>query len=214
MNFLSRFIEFVLHFDTHLGAIISQYGSLTYALLFLIVFAETGFVLTPFLPGDSLLFTAGAFAAQGVLSVYWLWLLLFIAVLCGDNINYFMGYHLGPKVFSGGKLFHPEYLAKTKEFYAKHGKKMLVLARFVPIIRTFAPFVAGIGQMRYRTFFGFSVLGAFLWVSLFILSGYFFGNLTFVRDHFSLFIIGIMVVSLIPLVVEVVQHRRHKNKFK
>lgn len=211
MNIITRFIEFILHFDKHLGAIISQFGTLVYGILFLIIFAETGFVLTPFLPGDSLLFTAGAFAAKGVLHIYWLWLLLFLAVLCGDNVNYFVGYYLGPRVFKEGKLFHPEYLEKTKIFYAKHGKKTLILARFVPIIRTFAPFVAGIGRMKYSSFFGFSVLGGFLWVSLFLFGGYFFGNLAFVREHFSLFILGIIVVSLIPLVVEVVKHKRHEK---
>ena len=212
MNLLSRFIDFILHFDTYLSVIISQYGDVTYGILFLIIFAETGFVLTPFLPGDSLLFTAGAFAAQGVLAVYWLWLLLFIAVLCGDNLNYWIGYHLGPKVFTGGKLFHPEYLEKTKMFYDKHGRKTLILARFVPIIRTFAPFVAGIGRMKYSTFLGFSVLGGLIWVSFFIWGGYFFGNLAFVQEYFSLFIMGIIIVSLIPLVVEVVRHKKHKVK--
>ena len=208
MNHLGVFIEFVLHIDRHLSSIIAQYGTITYALLFLIIFAETGFVLTPFLPGDSLLFAVGALSAQGALHVVWLWLLLLLAVICGDNVNYWLGYHLGPKVFQGKKLFRPEYLEKTKEFYAKHGKKALILARFVPIIRTFAPFVAGIGRMKYRHFLCFSILGGFLWVSFFIWGGYFFGNLPLVKEHFSLFIIIIIIASLIPLAVEVWKHRK------
>ena len=205
---LATLLDIILHVDKYLGAIIAQYGVVTYVLLFLIIFAETGFVLTPFLPGDSLLFAIGAFAAQGALSVWVIVILLIVAAILGDSVNYAIGRRVGAAFFEKRKLIKQEYLDKTNTFYEKHGKKTIILARFVPIVRTFAPFVAGIGKMKYRDFLIYNIIGGVLWVGLFVFAGYFFGNLEIVQNNFSAFILLIIVVSVVPLVVEYVRHRR------
>jgi membrane-associated protein len=204
-------VDVILHVDKYLGGIIQEYGVLTYAILFAIVFLETGLVITPFLPGDSLLFAAGAFASLGSLNVWLVAVLLSVAAIVGDTVNYALGKYLGPKVFSGRIkwLFHPEYLERTHKFYEKNGPKTIVLARFIPIIRTFAPFVAGIGRMSYAKFLFYNVFGGILWVALFTFGGYFFGGLDVVQQNFSLIILAIIVISLLPLAYEVWQHWRH-----
>lgn len=216
MSILGSFINFVLHIDKHLSVVIQQFGGVTYAILFLIIFAETGFVLMPFLPGDSLLFTAGAFAAIGSLNVYLVLALLALAAILGDSMNYWIGYHLGPKVFQRSRFFKREHLEKTKEFYQKHGKKTIILARFMPMVRTFAPFVAGIGAMDYSLFLLYNIIGGIIWVCLFVLGGYFFGNLAWVQENFSLVILGIIILSLLPAMTEILKHRlrreRHRTK--
>jgi membrane-associated protein len=210
MPFIGTVIDLFLRLDEHLGAVIAQYGAWTYGLLFTIVFLETGFVVTPFLPGDSLLFAAGAFAAAGALDVGTVAVLLMIAAILGDTVNYWIGRRVGPKVFvmDTGRLFRKEHLAKTAEFYEKHGPLTIVLARFVPIIRTFAPFVAGIGKMRYATFIAYNVGGGIAWVSIFVLGGYFFGNLPWVKEHFEAVILAIIALSVAPMIVELIKHRR------
>jgi membrane-associated protein len=209
---MNKMIEFVIHIDKYLGAVIQQYGMLTYGILFAIIFLETGLVITPFLPGDSLLFAAGAFASAGALNVIILLILLCMAAIIGDTVNYWIGHTLGTKVLEKHSwLIHKEYLKRTQEFYDKHGAKTIVLARFVPIIRTFAPFVAGIGKMKYSTFLAYNLFGGALWVSIFVLGGYWFGNLPFVKENFSLIILAIILISLLPLIIEVIQHWRHKR---
>jgi len=208
MDFISSVIDFILHLDKHLNEIIQTYGIWTYLLLFLIIFMETGLVITPFLPGDSLIFAAGAFAAQGSLNVFVLFILLSLAAILGDTVNYWIGHYIGPKAFSGNVRFlKKEYLDRTHAFYEKHGGKTIILARFIPIIRTFAPFVAGIGAMTYSHFIVYNVVGGVLWVGLFTFGGYFFGNLPFVKDNFIIVIITIIFISVLPAVVEVVRER-------
>ena len=212
MEFFTQLIDFILHIDQHLQEIISQYGTLTYLILFLIVFCETGLVVMPLLPGDSLLFAAGTFAALGSLNVWLLILLLCLAAIGGDTVNYWIGRWVGPRAFSGRiRWLRQDYLARTQEFYHRHGGKTIVLARFVPIIRTFAPFVAGVGQMEYGRFIAYNVGGGILWVMLFTLGGYLFGNLPAVRENFSLVVLGIIGVSMIPLVTEWIKARRRAN---
>lgn len=209
MELLQSFIDVFLHLDAHLSEIIGQYGLWTYVILFLVVFCETGLVVAPFLPGDSLLFAAGAFAATGALDFLPLFILLTIAAIVGDSVNYAIGRSLGPKVFrKDGRFLHHEHLERTRRFYDVHGAKTIVLARFLPIIRTFAPFVAGVGNMKYETFVFYNIAGGVAWVFLFLAAGYGFGNIPFVRDHFSVVIMGIIVVSLIPMVVEYLRKRR------
>jgi len=209
MEFLGQLIDFILHIDVHLQEIIGQYGALTYLILFLIVFAETGLVVTPILPGDSLLFAAGTFAALGSLNPFLLTLLLIAAAIAGDTVNYWVGHWVGPRAFSGKiRWLRADYMKRTEEFYERHGGKTIIMARFVPIVRTFAPFVAGVGRMHYGRFLAFNVVGAVLWVSLCVMAGYFFGNLPFVRENFSLVVLGIIGVSMIPLVVEWIRSRR------
>jgi membrane-associated protein len=209
---LSTLLDSILHVDKYLGVIIAQYGVVTYVLLFLIIFAETGFVLTPFLPGDSLLFAIGAFATQGALSVWWIVVVLILAAVLGDTVNYTIGRRVGVVFFEKRKLIKQEYLDKTNTFYDKHGKKTIILARFVPIVRTFAPFVAGIGKMNYRDFLMYNMIGGVLWVGFFVFGGYFFGNLEIVQQNFSAFILLIIVVSILPLVWEYVKHKKDKKK--
>ncbi len=211
MSFLSTLFDFIFHIDKHLAEIVASYGPFAYLLLFLIIFAETGFVLTPFLPGDSLLFAAGSLAANSSLNIVVLIISLTIAAILGDSFNYFIGYHFGEKVFAKSKLYHGEYMQKTTHFYDKHGKKTIILARFIPVVRTFAPFVAGISKMKYSTFLFYNVVGGIVWISLFLLGGYFLGSLSFVQENYSLFIIGIIVTSLIPLVIEIIKHYRKKS---
>ena len=213
MEFLHWFIDFFLHLDQHLAEIIARYGVHTYTLLFLIVFCETGLVVTPILPGDSLLFAAGAFAAQGSLDAWLLFGLLSVAAILGDTVNYAIGHYLGPKVFHypRSRFFNPEHLRKTHAFYERHGGKTIIIARFIPIVRTFAPFVAGIGAMSYAQFLLYNVTGALLWVSACVGGGYFFGNIPVVRENFSLAVIAIVLVSVTPGVIGVLRHRRAGN---
>ncbi len=208
MEWILYLADFILRIDDHLAEIISSYGTLTYAILFLIIFCETGLVVTPFLPGDSLLFAAGAFAAVGLLNPWILFVLLVLAGILGDGVNYWIGRTFGLRGFSDtGRFLNTRYIEKTNAFYAKHGPSTIVIARFLPIVRTFAPFVAGMGQMDYRRFTTYNVSGAILWVGSCGLAGYLFGNIPVVKDNFSLVIMGIIVVSLIPGVVGVLRAR-------
>lgn len=214
MELISNFIDLFVHLDRHLSAIIQTYGTFTYAILFLVVFCETGFVVTPFLPGDSLLFAAGTFAAQGAFDIKTLFVLLCIAPLCGDNVNYWIGYFVGPKIFHKEKVrfLNKKHLERTHRFYERHGGKTIIIARFMPIIRTFAPFVAGIGRMAYWRFLSYSVAGAILWVTLFVLGGYFFGNIPFVKANFTLVIFAIILVSISPGIVGYIRHISERRK--
>lgn len=216
MELITTILEWVLHLDAHLAQIIQQFGGWTYGILFFVIFMETGFVVTPFLPGDSLLFAAGALAAStGAFDMVFLFVLMFIAAFTGDSVNYWIGHTVGPKAFTGtSKLFKKEYLERTQAFYEKHGGKTILLARFIPIIRTFAPFVAGIGKMRYGYFITYNIVGGFLWTGLFLFGGYFFGNLPFVSDNFSFVVIAIILISLIPAVVEVLRNRKPAVKIE
>jgi membrane-associated protein len=209
MDLIHWFVDFLLHLDRHLAEVIQQYGVHTYTLLFLIVFLETGLVVTPLLPGDSLLFAAGSFAGLGALSLWPLFFLLSAAAILGDTVNYAIGAYLGPRVFHFPKsrFFNPEHLRKTHDFYERYGGKTIIIARFVPIIRTFAPFVAGIGAMSYARFLAYNVAGGVLWVAACVFAGYFFGNLPFVKQNFSLVILAIIVISLLPAGVEYLRHR-------
>jgi membrane-associated protein len=209
MDLVTYFIDFFLHLDRHLSQVIQTYGTWTYALLFVIVFLETGLVVAPLLPGDSLLFAAGSFAALGALDLSLLFVLLTVAAILGDTVNYAIGHYLGPKVFHYPKsrFFNPDHLRKTHDFYEKYGGKTIIIARFVPIIRTFAPFVAGIGAMSYARFLLYNVAGGILWVGVCVFAGYFFGNLPIVKKNFSLVILGIIVVSIMPALVEYLRHR-------
>ena len=214
MDLIHWFVDFFLHLDQHLAEVIQRYGTSTYALLFLIVFLETGLVVTPLLPGDSLLFAAGSFAALGILRFWPLFFLLCAAAILGDTVNYAIGARLGPKVFHYPKsrFFNPEHLKKTHAFYEKYGGKTIIIARFVPIVRTFAPFVAGIGAMSYARFLGYNVIGGVLWVSVCLFSGYFFGNLPLVKQNFSLVVIAIVFISLLPAVIEYLRHRAQAKR--
>lgn len=205
-------LDFVLHIDTHLAEIIATYGALTYVILFAIVFAETGFVFTPFLPGDSLLFAAGAFSAIGSLNIVILLLLLWVAAFLGDTVNYWIGRFFGQKIIDNKKIpINKEHIDKTQRFYDKHGGKTIFLARFVPIIRTFAPFVAGIGKMDYKKFVSYNATGGFVWVFGFTLLGHFFGNIPSIKENFSIVIIAIIIISVIPIFVELVKARLEKK---
>jgi len=210
MEFIKGVIDFILHLDAHLSELIQSYGAWTYGILFAIIFCETGLVVTPFLPGDSLIFAAGAFAARGDLNVVLVFVLLSAAAVIGDTVNYWIGKIIGPKVFNKEKsrIFKKAYLDRTHAFYEKYGAETIIIARFVPIVRTFAPFVAGIGRMSYLKFISYNVIGGIGWVALFTFGGYFFGNIPFVRKNFSLVIIAIIIISLIPAVVEVLRHRK------
>jgi membrane-associated protein len=213
MDFILQLIDLFLHLDKHLGEIIRNYGLWTYIILFGIIFMETGLVVTPFLPGDSLLFAAGTFAGLGDLNVMILFVALSFAAVLGDTVNYWIGHFIGPKAFSSKSRFlKKEYLDRTHAFYEKHGGKTIVLARFIPIIRTFAPFVAGIGAMSYGHFITYNIFGGILWVALFTFGGYFFGNLKFVQDNFSLVIIAIILISVLPGVVEFLRERSRTKK--
>ncbi|MBI4127421.1 DedA family protein [Candidatus Peregrinibacteria bacterium] len=196
-------IDFILHFDKYLGAIIASYGLLTYAILFLIIFAETGLVFTPLLPGDSLIFVAGTFAATGALSLEWLFPLIAIAAVAGDTVNYFIGRFIGKKI-----TVKRDYMLRTQHFYDKYGKKTIFLARFVPIVRTFAPFVAGIGKMDYRSFALYNVVGGIAWTGLFSFAGYYFGNVPVVKENLTLVILGIIFLSILPPIYELWYNRK------
>lgn len=213
MDLLKNALDIFLHIDEHLAQIIQTYHTWTYALLFLIVFMETGLVVTPFLPGDSLLFAAGALAALdgSPLNVGVVWLLVAIAAIVGDTVNYWVGHTIGPRAFEQNiRFLKREYLERTQRFYEKHGGKTIVLARFVPIVRTFAPFVAGVGMMSYGRFITYNVVGGLLWTLLFIFMGYFFGNIPFVKHNFEFVVLGIILVSVLPMVVEFLRTRLHR----
>lgn len=212
MDLLKNFIDLFLHLDKHLSELIAAYGTWTYAILFLIVFCETGLVVTPFLPGDSLLFAAGTFAAQGVMDPFILFGLLTVAAILGDTVNYWIGKRIGPGAFSGRLRFlNQAHLRKTEAFYEKHGGKTIIMARFVPIVRTFAPFVAGVGTMEYGRFLMFNVVGAVLWVGLFVFGGFLFGNIPAVRDNFTLVILAIIGLSVLPILIEWLKSRRESR---
>ncbi|MBI5102319.1 MAG: DedA family protein [Nitrospirae bacterium] len=213
MEYIKTFIDIFMHLDKHLSVIIQNYGLWTYAILFLIIFCETGLVVTPFLPGDSLLFAAGAFAGLGVLDVTLLCVLLSIAAILGDTVNYAAGHIVGPRVFSGEKsrFLNREHLVKTHAFYEKYGGKTIIIARFMPIIRTFAPFVAGIGSMNYSRFILFNITGGLLWIGVFIIGGYIFGNIPLVKKNFTLVIMVIIILSVMPGVIEYVRHRMREK---
>lgn len=203
-------ISSLIHIDESLLSIISQYGPFTYLILFAIIFLETGLVITPFLPGDSLLFVAGVLAAQNLLNVYFLFILLTIAAIAGDSMNYAIGKYLGKKVFSGSRFFKKEYLKRTEKFYDKYGSKTIVLARFIPIVRTFAPFVAGIGKMNYSRFISYNILGGILWVAIFTFGGYFFGNVPLVKENLTIVILIIIFLSILPAIIEILRNKKHK----
>ena len=209
MEFISTIIDFFLHLDRHLGGIIQQYGVWTYLILFAIIFSETGFVVTPFLPGDSLLFAAGTLAAAGALDPVWLFVLLSIAAILGNTANYWIGYYVGPGIFQKQKVrfIKKEYLDRTHKFYEKHGAVTIVIARFIPIIRTFAPFVAGVGFMTYWRFMLYNITAGIAWVGLFVFGGYFFGNLPIVKNNFSLVVFAIIFVSVLPAFIEFFRQR-------
>ena len=210
MELIMQLVDIFLHLDRYLGTFLHDYGLWVYLLLFVIIFAETGFVVTPFLPGDSLLFVAGTLAAAGGgLNVEWLIPLLIAASFGGDNTNYWIGHHLGPRVFrhDGSRLLNHAYLDRTHAFYDRHGGKTILLARFLPILRTFAPFVAGVGHMPYARFLAFSLTGSVLWIGLFVLAGYFFGHLPVVRKNLTLVMLGIIVISILPGTIAWLRHR-------
>jgi membrane-associated protein len=205
-------LDFIIHLDQHLSVLIQTYGLWVYVILFLIIFLETGLVITPFLPGDSLLFAAGTFASLGALDLATLFVLLSLAAIAGDALNYWIGYHMGPKVFRGTRLFKKEYLERAERFYERHGRKTIFIARFLPIIRTFAPFVAGMGRMQYRRFAAYNVLGGVAWVALFLFGGFFFGSIPVVRENFALVITGIIIASFVPPAIEYARHKRRQRK--
>jgi len=193
-------VDLFLHIDKNLVAVVASYGGWSYLILFLVIFMETGLVVTPFLPGDSLIFAAGAICAMGSLSIYWLTALLFAAAFLGDTVNYWIGHFVGPKAFEGkNRLLKKEHLLKAQVFYDKHGGKAIILARFVPIVRTFAPFVAGVGKMDYSKFIFYNMIGGIIWVCLFVFSGFFFGNLPLVKENFHNVIIVIILISVLPM---------------
>lgn len=202
-------IDFILHIDVHLGQLIQTYGMITYGILFVIIFIETGLVVMPFLPGDSLLFAAGAFAALGALNIYSLLGLLIGAAFLGDTVNYWIGHFFGEQLIANPRIpIKKEHIEKTQKFFDKHGGKTIILARFVPIVRTFAPFVAGIGKMSYKHFISYNIIGGVLWVALFTLAGFFFGNIPSVKHNFTLVIMGIILISVMPMVIEYLRHRK------
>jgi membrane-associated protein len=207
MDVVQFLIDLFLHLDDHLSAVITQYGTWTYALLFFVIFMETGFVVTPFLPGDSLLFAAGTFAGLGDLNLWLLLGLLIVAAFLGDTVNYWIGHYLGERAYKI-KWIKQEYIERTHAFFEKHGGKTIFLARFVPIVRTFAPFVAGIGRMSYGYFVSYNLIGGIVWVALFTVAGYLFGNVPFVQDNFTLVVIAIIFVSIVPMLIEALKARR------
>jgi membrane-associated protein len=209
MELLQSLVDFVLHVDRHIAELVRDYGAWTYGILFLIIFMETGLVVTPFLPGDSLLFAAGALAATGALDVYRLYLLLLAAALLGDNVNYAIGSWVGPRAFDGRVRFlKRSHLERTEHFFQRYGGKTVVISRFIPIVRTYTPFVAGASRMPYPRFLAYSVVAGVSWMTIFLVGGYFFGNIPVVRENFGLVVIAIILVSVLPAVVELLRHRR------
>jgi membrane-associated protein len=212
VELLKELLDIFLHLDTHLQTVIQHYGVWTYLILFLIIFCETGLVVTPILPGDSLLFAAGALAAGGALDVFWLFGLLSVAAVLGDAVNYAIGHFMGPKVFSreDSRFLKKEYLDRTHQFYEKYGGKTIIIARFVPIVRTFAPFVAGVGSMTYWRFASYNVIGGIVWIAVCLFAGYAFGNLPLVKENFTLVILAIIFVSILPGLIEWLRHRQQQ----
>jgi len=209
--------DFIIHFDDYLAKIITAFGSWTYVILFAIIFAETGLVIAPFLPGDSLLFVVGTIAGGGLgLNIWIAYIVLLAAAILGDTVNYWIGHKIGAKAFSqnNSRIFKKEYLEKTQQFYEKHGGKTIILARFVPIVRTFAPFVAGVGKMNYGTFIMYNVVGGFIWVTSLIFAGYFFGQLPFIQHNFEYAVFGIIFISLIPMIYEYINHKKRSKSHK
>ncbi len=217
MDAIQAILDFIFHIDDHLVRIVSDYKTWTYLILFLIIFAETGFVVTPFLPGDSLLFATGAIIAnpESGLNIMLMCILLIVAAILGDMVNYHIGKYIGPKAFSGKyKLLKKDYLVKTQQFYNKYGGKTIIYARFVPIVRTFAPFIAGIGTMSYKKFASYNVIGGIVWIASFLFLGYFFGGLPIIKDNFTYVIFGIIILSVLPPVIELIKEKRKKNKLE
>lgn len=215
MEIITSIIDFILHIDKHLVEIVNDYQTWTYLILFLIIFAETGLVVTPFLPGDSLLFATGAIIAKPEtdLNIFFMWALLLVAGIIGDMVNYHVGQYIGPKAFNGKYRFlKKSYLDKTESFYAKYGGKTIIYARFVPIVRTFAPFVAGVGSMSYKKFAFYNIIGAVLWVTSFLFIGYFFGGLPIIKDNFTIVIFAIIGLSMLPPIIEVLKEKFKKEK--
>ena len=213
MELLQQLLDFILHIDKHLIEIVQDYQTWTYLILFFIIFAETGFVVTPFLPGDSLLFAAGAIIAkpESGLNIFVMCLLLIVAAILGDLVNYHIGNYIGPKAFSGKyKWLKADYLEKTQKFYIKHGGKTIIYARFIPIVRTFAPFVAGIGTMSYSRFASYNIVGGIAWVVSFLFIGYFFGGLPVIKDNFTYVIFGIIILSILPPIIELIRESRNR----
>ncbi len=212
MDIINKLLEMFLHLDVYLGQIIQQYGALTYLILFGVIFAETGLVVTPFLPGDSLIFAAGTFAARGWLNPIVLFLVLTAAAILGDTVNYWIGHAVGSRAFTGEvKWIKKEYMERTHAFFEKYGGKTIILARFVPIVRTFAPFVAGVGEMTYKHFITYNIVGGVLWVSIFLGLGYFFGNIPFVQKNFEMVIIAIILISVVPAIYEIIKAKLEKK---
>lgn len=213
MEVIQGFIDIILHLDTYLNSFVSTYGVLTYAVLFIIIFAETGFVVTPFLPGDSLLFAAGAIASLGALNISVIILLLLVAAISGDTFNYWIGHFFGRKIVDNPKIkfINQEHIDKTEQFYKKYGGKTIILARFIPIVRTFAPFVAGVGSMNYRKFITYNIFGGVLWVMLFTLLGYFFGNIQIIQENFHYAVFTIIGLSMVPIMYEYIEHKKHPD---
>jgi Uncharacterized membrane-associated protein len=215
LEYVKYLFDLFLHLDKHLAEIITTYQTWTYAILFFVIFAETGFVVTPFLPGDSLLFAAGSFAAlsNSPLNIHLIALILVVAAVIGDSINYSIGRLIGPKIFEQEKIrfLKKEYLIKTHQFYERHGGKTIILARFIPIVRTFAPFVAGVGEMTYFKFISYNIIGGVAWILLFVYAGFYFGNLPFVKNNFSYVIVAIIFISVIPMIIEFIKHKIKKN---
>ncbi|HKQ89085.1 MAG TPA: DedA family protein [Blastocatellia bacterium] len=214
MEFIKEFIDVILHLDAHLVELVSRYGTFSYAILFAIIFCETGLVVTPFLPGDSLLFAVGALSAKDAFNVYTVSFLLMLAAILGDSTNYWIGYFVGPKVFrsESSRWFNRAHLDRTNAFYEKYGVKTVVIARFMPIVRTFAPFVAGIGRMYYPRFLLFSVLGSILWIGIFVAAGYVFGNFEVVKRNFTLVVLAIIFISILPALIEAMRARRERKQ--
>lgn len=208
--------NFIFHIDEYLGNVLALFGNWTYLILFVVIFAETGLVVTPFLPGDSLLFAVGTLSGGGLLDIWTAYAVLFTAAVAGDTLNYWVGYCIGPKVFSKEKsrFFNKAYLEKTREFYKKYGGKAIILARFMPIVRTFAPFVAGIGKMHYNTFLSYNIIGAFLWVTSLTFIGYFFGGIPIIKENFEYAVVVIIILSLAPMILEYIKHKRGPKIFK
>lgn len=214
VEILKRITDLFLNIDENLAIIVANFGAWSYVFLFLVIFMETGLVITPFLPGDSLIFAAGALAASNAFSVMWLFILLVAAAVIGDTVNYWIGHYFGPKVFEGKhRLLKKEYLLKAQAFYDKHGGAAIVLARFVPIVRTFAPFVAGVGKMNYKNFIYYNIMGGIFWVTLFLFTGFFFGNLPFFKHNFEYLIIAIILISIVPMLIEVYKAKTDKHHY-
>lgn len=213
MHVIEIIINVILHLDKYINVMLQNYGMWTYAIIFLIIFCETGLVITPFLPGDSILFTTGVLASRGTLKIFLLFIILYLSAVMGDTVNYYVGQKIGNDVLEkkNVKFINKEYLMKAQSFYRKHGPMTIVLGRFIPIIRTFVPFVAGIGEMSYSKFILYNMLGGFLWVVLFLGGGYFFGDIPFVKEHFSYMLIAIIGISIIPAIIAIVKEKRNAN---